>query len=129
LVFYWIVISLQLIFQLTVRSLTTQTIADDPARVARLKVLYDRLDSGTTPASVLFPWFPSPALLKKLWATREIYNIVVDAIDRRERGLDSGADTLQMLLDNGDDKMAVVGVSITSYSGFFPISCFGIFSN
>ncbi|KAF9066807.1 cytochrome P450 [Rhodocollybia butyracea] len=83
----------ELIFQLTVRSLSCAEISDDPCVVSRLKKLYDTLDVGTTPATVLLPWFPTPAMIRKVWATKEIYDIVND--------------TLQMLLDSGDEKLVV----------------------
>ncbi|KAF8190379.1 cytochrome P450 [Mycena galopus ATCC 62051] len=99
----------ELIFQTTVRCLSCAEISDDAALVARLKTLYDRLDTGTTPATVLIPWFPTPAMMKKLWATKEIYNIVVRAIDTREQSGISRNDTLQMLMDSGDEKLVIVG--------------------
>ncbi|KAJ8515015.1 hypothetical protein ONZ45_g7506 [Pleurotus djamor] len=99
----------ELIFQTTVRSITCSEIADDPAIVARLKVLYDKLDHGTTPATVLAPWLPTPAMLKKLWATKEIYDIIVRAIDTRKSSGIPQNDTLQILLDAQDDKLIIVG--------------------
>lgn len=98
-------------FQITVRSLSCEELADDPVQVARLKELYDTLDSGTTPATVLLPWLPGPSMLKKLWATKKIYDIVVRAIDERERSGISKPDTLQMLLDEKDERLVIVGVS------------------
>lgn len=102
--------SRQLVFQTTIRSLTCSEIADDSGLVARLKILYDRLDTGTTPATVLVPWLPTPAMINKLWASKEIYDIVIRAIDAREKSGISRNDTLQMLLDSGDEKLVVVGV-------------------
>ncbi|KAF7344522.1 Lanosterol 14-alpha demethylase [Mycena sanguinolenta] len=99
----------ELMFQTTVRCLSSAEIADDAALVARLKTLYDRLDAGTTPATVLFPWLPTPAMIKKLWATKEIYDIVVRAIEAREQSGISKNDTLQMLVDSGDEKLVIVG--------------------
>ncbi|EDR08032.1 uncharacterized protein LACBIDRAFT_297641 [Laccaria bicolor S238N-H82] len=99
----------ELIFQLTMRSLSSSEISDDPATVARLKKLYDLLDVGTTPATVLIPWFPTPAMIKKLWATKEIYDIVSQAINARQQNGIRQDDTLQMLLDSGDEKLVIVG--------------------
>ncbi|KAJ7268560.1 cytochrome P450 [Mycena rebaudengoi] len=99
----------ELIFQTTVRSITCSEIADDGVLVARLKTLYDRLDHDTTPAIVLVPWLPTPAMMRKLWATKKIYDIVVRTINARERSGIPQNDTLQMLLDSGDEKMVVVG--------------------
>ncbi|KAJ7266889.1 cytochrome P450 [Mycena haematopus] len=98
-----------LIFQTTVRCLSSSEISDDAALVTRLKTLYDRLDTGTTPATVLFPWFPTPAMIKKLWATKEIYDIIIRAINTREQSGISQNDTLQMLVDSGDEKLVIVG--------------------
>ncbi|TFK26590.1 cytochrome P450 [Coprinopsis marcescibilis] len=99
----------ELIFQLTIRSLSCKEIADDPALVAKLKRLYDDLDTGTTPATVLLPWLPTPAMIKKLWSTKAIYDIINKAINEREASGAHHNDTLQMLLDAGDEKLVVVG--------------------
>ena len=100
----------QLLFQLNIRSLSCTEISDDSVVVARLKRLYDTLDAGTTPATVLVPWLPTPAMIKKLWATKEIYEIVVKAIKNKENSCIRQEDTLQMLLDTGDEKHVLVGV-------------------
>ncbi|KIY47408.1 cytochrome P450 [Fistulina hepatica ATCC 64428] len=99
----------ELTFQLTVRSLSCIEIAEDASLVARLRVLYDRLDAGTTPATVLLPWLPTPAMIKKLWATKQIYDIITRAINARESGGQWHDDTLQMLLESGEDRLTVVG--------------------
>ena len=103
---------LQLLFQLTVRSLTGTEIADDPAIVARLKHLYDEVDKGNTPASILLPWLPGPGALRKLLATKRIYDIIANAIDTRLKSGKPRDDTLQVLLDNGDDHIAVAGFTM-----------------
>jgi len=101
-----------LIFQLTVRALTGTEIADDPAIVARLKHLYDEVDEGNTPAAILLPWWPGRGMIRKLLATKRIYDIITKAIDTRLRSGKPRDDTLQMLLDNGDDNMEVVGFTM-----------------
>jgi hypothetical protein len=50
-------------------------------------------------------------MIKKLWATKEIYEIVTQAIKDRESSGISRNDTLQMLLDSGDEKLVVIGVN------------------
>ena len=100
----------QLLFQTTVRCLTCHELADDPIAVARLRGLYDQLDASTTPASVLLPWLPSPSMLKKLFASKKVYDIVNGAINARVQSGISRDDTLQMLVDHGDDKLVIVGV-------------------
>ncbi|KAA1467260.1 cytochrome P450 [Dentipellis sp. KUC8613] len=97
------------IYELSVRCVTCVEIADDPAVVLRLRKWYDQVDRGTTAATVLFPWFPSPAMLRKAYATKQIYSLISNTITVRK---DSGVardDTLQMLLDAGDDHLMIVG--------------------
>ena len=104
--------SLQLIFQLTVRALTGTEIADDPAIVARLKHLYDEVDESNTPAAILLPWWPGLGTIRKLLATKRIYDIITNAIGTRLKSGKARDDTLQMLLDSGDDNSAVVGFTM-----------------
>ena len=103
--------SRQLVFQTTVRSITSQEIADDPALVAQLKNLYDILDSRTTPTTIPLPWLSAPSILKKLLATKEVYDIVSRAIDIRVKSGKIQNDTLQMLIDAQDERLVMVGVS------------------
>jgi hypothetical protein len=102
----------QLTFQSTVRCLTCTEIADEPKIVARCKQLFDQVEHGTTPATVLFPWFPSPSMVMRAWATKQIYDIVVKAMKVRKQSGIPQNDALQMLLDSGEEHFTIVGVSI-----------------
>ncbi|KAH8101141.1 cytochrome P450 [Cristinia sonorae] len=99
----------RMFFQTSVRCLSATEIADDDDAVARLKQLYDTLDTATTPASVLFPWFPSPSMISKLVATVKIYKIVNGVVQKRTQSGVVEDDTLQILVDNADDKMVMIG--------------------
>ncbi|KAI0687675.1 cytochrome P450 [Cytidiella melzeri] len=98
-----------LIFQTTVRTLASHDIADNPLTVRRLERLYERIDDSTTPASVLLPWLPSPSMLSKLYASNKVHSIISGAIKARVLSGESRDDTLQMLVDHGDDKSVIVG--------------------
>src|SRR6266576_3580801 len=101
----------QLIFQATVRCLTCTEIADDPKVVARCRQLFSQAER-LSPAMVLFPWFPSPSMIMRAWATKQIYDIIVKAMKvRKESGIPQN-DALQMLLDSGEEHFTIVGVSI-----------------
>ncbi|THH00972.1 hypothetical protein EW026_g1635 [Hermanssonia centrifuga] len=97
------------IFVSHVRCLSCHELADDVATVARLRALYDTLDTSTTPASVLLPWLPSPSMLTKLYASKKVYDIVNRAINARIQSGVSRDDTLQMLVDHEDNKLVIVG--------------------
>ena len=112
----------QFIFQTTIRSLTCTEIADDPEIVAHLRKLYDQVDRGTTPATVLFPWFPSPSMVKKARATKQLYDVIVGAIKARKQCGVPRNDTLQIFLDSGDHMLTIVEVC-TMFWGFVRYSC------
>ncbi|KAH8978743.1 cytochrome P450 [Lactarius hatsudake] len=101
----------ELIFQTIIRCLTCTEIADHPEIVARLRQLFDKVDRGTTPATVLFPWFPSPAMISKARATKQIYDIIVNAIKVRKQSGVSHNDNLQLFLDSGDEVSTIVAAS------------------
>jgi len=98
-----------LMFQAVVRCLTCAEIADDPEIVARFSQLYDDVNRGTTPATVLFPWLPSPSMIMKARATKRLYDIIVKAIKVRKQSGVPHNDTLQFLLDSGDEQNTIVG--------------------
>jgi hypothetical protein len=101
----------QLIFQATVRCLTCGELADDPKVVARYRQLFNQAET-LSPAVVLFPWFPSPSMVKRTWATKGMYDIIAKAIKvRKQSGLPQN-DALQMMLDSGEEHFTIVGVSI-----------------
>jgi hypothetical protein len=102
----------KLVFQLTVRSLTSSDIADDTGKVRRLKRLYDMVDDGNTATSILFPWLPSWGMLKKLFATWRIYHTIHTAMDSRVKSGKYRDDTMQMLLDSGDSDTVVAGFTM-----------------
>jgi hypothetical protein len=101
----------QLIFQATVRCLTCAEIAGDPKVVARYRHFFNQAER-LSPAVVLFPWFPSPSMVMRSWATKKMYDIIAKAIKvRKESGIPHN-DALQMLLDSGEERFTIVGVSI-----------------
>ena len=102
---------LQLIFQTTVRCLAFTELADDAAMVQRLKHLYDTLDTATTPATVLLPWLPGPSAVRRLIATKRLYDIISKTLDERVKNGIARDDTPQMLIDAGDERLIIIGVS------------------
>ena len=82
--------------------------------------LYDTLDRSTTPFSVLLPWLPSPSMLTKLRSSKKVYDIIDGAIKARVGGGVSRDDTLQLLVDHGDEKMVIVGVIQTARAANTP---------
>lgn len=108
----------QVTFQTNLRCLAPVELADDAAVADRLRELYDALDTSTTPASVLFPWFPSPSAIRKVMSTKKIYDIISEAVDTRLKGhVIPHNDALQLMIDNGDDRAVMIGVGAASLHG------------
>lgn len=93
------------------RALAFTELADDPVIVKRLRELYDTLDAATTPATVLLPWLPGPSTVRKILATKRIYDIIAKALDDRMKNGVARDDTPQMLIDAGDERLIIIGVS------------------
>ncbi|KAH9998593.1 cytochrome P450 [Russula vinacea] len=99
----------ELTFQATVRCLTCTEIADEPKLVARCKQLFEQVERGITPATVLFPWFPSPSMVMRARATKQLYDIIVKAMKVRKQSGVPRNDTLQIFLDSEDELATIMG--------------------
>jgi sterol 14-demethylase len=53
-------------------------------------------------------------MIRKTWATKEIYSIISKVVRERAASGKPGNDTLQMLLDSEDEHLIIVGVSVVS---------------
>jgi hypothetical protein len=67
---------------------------------------------------VLFPWLPSPSMVMRAWATKQIYDIIVKAMKVRKQSGIPRNDALQMLLDSEEEHFTIVGVSILLSEAF-----------
>lgn len=61
-----------IVFQLTIRAAACREIADSVESCKRMEKLYWLVEKGSTPTSVLLPWFPSSARKLQKEATAEM---------------------------------------------------------
>lgn len=61
-----------MIFQVTIRAAGCKEIADSVEECKKLEALYWLIETGATPTSVLFPWFPSEGRKQRVAATKEM---------------------------------------------------------
>jgi sterol 14-demethylase len=101
----------KIVFQLTMRAVGCDDIAEDPALLKKTLSLYETIDSSTTPATVIFPWFPTPALIKRTVAGARLYMMLQKIAERRRKNNVRGEDALQFLLDQGDTMDKIIAVS------------------
>lgn len=85
-------------------------IADDPVLLATTLSLFETVESSATATAVLFPWFPSPAIIKRTIAGTRLYLIVKSVIEKRVKSGERRDDPLQYLLDQGDEIPAIIEV-------------------
>ncbi|KAI4945100.1 hypothetical protein J4E91_008077 [Alternaria rosae] len=64
--------------------------------------MFEMIESSATATSVLFPKFPSPALLKRTYAGAQLYMTIDKIIKKRAASSEKHDDALQYLLDQGD---------------------------
>ncbi|KAF8688520.1 Cytochrome P450, partial [Rhizoctonia solani] len=96
------------VFQLTIRAAAAREIADSVEKCKELEQLYWRVETGTTPTSVLLPWLPSDARKRKVSATGAIYNLFDGIIKARRSEDRREEDALQVLMDLGDSTTEVI---------------------
>ena len=99
------------VFQMTVRMATCREFADDSVTVDQLFGLYWKLEKSATPVGVLLPWFPSKANRDKMKANADMYNLLSGYVGSRRSAQESGSDAIDLLIAQGDDDSAIIGVS------------------
>ena len=100
-----------MIFQLTARAALCHEVADDPKKIARVRVLYERIERAADAKSHVFPWFPNSATKMKNDALKELYTLLSDIIDEKKKTGAVKQDTIQTMIDMGDKTPDIVGVS------------------
>lgn len=97
-----------MVFQLTIRAASCKEVADDPEAVKKVTKLYWDAEKGSTPTSVLLPWFPSAARKRKLKATQDLFMLFKQHVDDRKATGRVEEDPMQSLIDAGDGANDIV---------------------
>lgn len=72
--------------------------------------LYEYIDGSGTATAVMFPWFPSPVVVKRTIAGGRLYMIIRKIVDERKTAGKRGDDPLQFLIDQGDSMTQIIEV-------------------
>jgi sterol 14-demethylase len=95
---------------LTQRAVGATEIARDRELLDTTLHLFEAIESTAKPYQVMFPWLPTPALLKRFWSGTRMYMIFSKIVnDRRKHGRRED-DALQFLIDKGDDVQRIIAV-------------------
>ncbi|KAJ7262357.1 cytochrome P450 [Mycena rebaudengoi] len=98
----------KLVFQVTVRMATCSELADDPEAVSRLWELYQTVEKGTTPAAILFPWFPSSGRKARDKATADLFVMLLSYVELRRNAKVPSSDAIDVLLSGGAPTNAII---------------------
>ncbi|CUA72666.1 hypothetical protein RSOLAG22IIIB_04986 [Rhizoctonia solani] len=98
------------VFQLIIRAAGAREISDSVEKCKILERLYWRVEMGSTPTSILFPWVPSTARKQKDAATREIYLMFDELVKARQSEGRREEDALQLLMDLGDSTPEIIAL-------------------
>ena len=111
----------RVVFQLTMRTVACVEIADDDDMLKRVLQLFETIESTATPLSIMYPWMPLPSKVRRTYAGAQLYMILKKIIDKRKQEGRREDDTLQYLLDQGDDLYKIITVG--AFIPYFPIKC------
>ena len=108
----------QLVFQLTMRTVACVEIASDHEMLRKILVLFETIESTATPLSIMYSWMPWPSKFRRTYAGAQLYIIFKNIIDKRAQEGRREDDTLQYLIDQGDDvtKIITVGSSCCTHT-------------
>lgn len=105
----------EMVFQLTMRTVGCNDIAEDPELLYRAMQYNRTIELSATPARIMFPWFPTLALFRQLYAGAGFYTIFDKIIRQRKKENRREDDSLQICIDQGDSTRDIISVSTESF--------------
>jgi sterol 14-demethylase len=85
-------------------------IANDPELLKKTLHHFETIESSATATTIIFPWLPSPALIKRTIAGAKLYMIFQRIVNNRKKTARTEDDPLQHLIDSGDDMQSIIAV-------------------
>lgn len=107
----------RVVFQLTMRTVACNEIAGDRAALDKTLQLFETIEATATPFSIMYNWLPVPARFKRTYAGAQLYMMLKQVMDARQKEGRNEGDALQFLMDQGDDLTKIITVSIHNRKG------------
>ncbi|TFK38287.1 cytochrome P450 [Crucibulum laeve] len=98
-----------LVFQMTVRMASCDELAKNPEAIRNLQKHYWDLEKSSTATALLLPWFPGSAKKQQARATKGLYTIISDYVEKRRSADVPSSDAVDILLAQGLDNADIVG--------------------
>lgn len=102
----------RIVYQLTMRTVAANEIANDRALLDKTLKLYESIENASTPWLIMFPHLPTPAKLQQAWSGAQLYKIFANLVEERRKTGRRDDDALQYLIDQGDDTLHIITVSV-----------------
>jgi hypothetical protein len=93
-----------------IRMSACRDLAKNGADLKKIKELFLTLQTSATPASLLLPWFPSPARKRVKQATTDLFTMLCDYIETR-RHAEPTSDAIDVLIADGETTHNIAMVS------------------
>jgi len=97
---------------MTARMIACCDLARNAADLKRMRELITTFQTSATPASLLLPWFPSPAGKVKKEAATELFNTLYTYVETR-RHAELTSDAIDVLIADGETTQKIVRASPT----------------
>ncbi|KAI1076373.1 cytochrome P450 6A1 [Whalleya microplaca] len=108
----------ELVYQLTMRTVGANDIADDPALLRHTLDIFEGFEASGSVAKVFFPWLPTPKHVMRLYNGARLAMVFQKIIDGRKSTGKRGEDALQVLIDGGAGIKDIIGFVIGAlYAG------------
>ena len=101
----------QLVFLTTARLTTCHELTKNEADLKRIGEVFMIIQKSSTPASLLLPWFPSPARRAGKQATTELYIILQGYVEARRKADPTSDAMIDVFIADGETTRNIVGVS------------------
>ena len=98
------------IYRLTHRTLGCHDIAEDPLLLSVTLARFSNMEKSSA-LEVMFPYLPTPSKVKKLYAGVRLYWVLKGIVEERKRTGRRREDTMQVLIDQGEDTVKICAVS------------------
>jgi cytochrome P450 len=100
----------EIVFQLTMRTVGCNEVAENPELLEKALRYNETIEKSGTMAAVMFPWVPSPALIKRTIAGAKMYRIFDKIVKERKATGRREDDSLQFMIDEGDSVRDIISV-------------------
>jgi len=99
-----------IVFQLTMRTVGCKEIAEDPVLLKKTLKYFEVVEQSATASTIIFPWAPSPAKIRRTYAGGRLFMIFKNIVDERKKTGRREDDPLQHLIDLGDNIGSILAV-------------------